>query len=427
LYQPVIKIIHKIVDHNLFKIDYDTNQSKSEITNKLNKSILMDDFIEIANNFLLKKLKISKYQILIYDSENDDLVTKSNFNIFLGQHQLYNLKNFILNSNETSIIGKKNIFSDEINYLQENDLLTMLNSEIVYCSFTDEGIPSCILVVGSKNNNILFTSEDAELLVYFVNETGKYFHKINVQKKILYQNDEIKKLEELNQIKNYFISNVSHELKTPLTAISLFSELILHNRNITLSNREEYLNIVIGECERLTRLINNLLDFSKIERGAKEYNFQIIDLNKIVNTVLKSTFYIMKLKKFKLNFSPNENEFLIYGDSDSLKEVFYNLIDNSIKYSIKNKEISINTYSDESNYIFEISDKGMGIKEENQKAIFDAYYRVKDTTTNGIGGTGLGMSIVYNIIKAHKGEIILESQWELGTTIKIILPMRNNI
>lgn len=422
LYQPIKNISQNFVNKNFFRIEYDYQKTKEIITQEIKKSLTINQLDDLSCEFFVKYFKIANFSNFYYDRELDDLILISGQNNSYNQSSLYILKEFLLNNRSHNLIANEYLFSDDISFTKNSELLGLLSCDLIICNYNDEKSPVCITLISNNSTDRTFISDDIALINLFLVQLGEQIHKINTQKKILFQDEEIKKLGELNQIKNYFISNVSHELKTPITSISLFSEIMLTNQNIEKANREEYLKIIQSECHRLTRMINNILDFSKIERGTKEYNFSEVDINSIIDLVVKSMFYILKMKKFNLIYERNNLEYMIYGDSDVLMEVFYNLIDNSIKYSTNNKEISINTYQEHGNYVCEISDKGIGIDLEHQKSIFTPYYRIKNNETSGVAGTGLGMSIVSNIIKAHKGKILLNSKVNEGTNIKIILP-----
>lgn len=422
LYQPIKNISQNFVNKNFFRIIYDYQQTKEIITQEIKKSLTINQLESVSREFFEKHLNIANFSNFFYDRELDDLIFISGQNDSYDQSSLYILREFLLKNRSHNLIANDYMFSDDISFIKNSELLDLLYSDLIIYNYNDEKKPACITLIANNSTDRTFISDDIALINLFLSQLGEQIQKINTQKKILFQDEEIRKLGELNQIKNYFISNVSHELKTPITSISLFSEIMLTNQQIEEVDREEYLRIIQSECYRLTRLINNILDFSKIERGSKEYNFIEIDLNSIVDHVIKSMIYILKMKKFNLIYERNNLEYIIYGDSDVLKEVFFNLIDNSVKYSTNKKEISIKTYLDNGNYVCEISDKGIGIDKEHQQAIFSPFYRIKNNETNGVAGTGLGMSIVSNIIKAHRGQILLNSKVNEGTNIKIILP-----
>lgn len=421
LYQPVKGILQKFVDVSFFKIARNLKQREKEIKVKIRECIITEQLFDELDKFLLDFIKVSSYcYFQLGDDKNLNLLKSKNH--LLEKHQNFILSEFARINQNVKIVAYPDIFSDDLDITEDTEYLKSIKSELVIFIYDEMGISNSVLVLGRKSNGITFNKEDYEIILSVCNEIILKYNQIIIQKELLFKSEEIKKLEELNLTKNQFVSNVSHELKTPLTAISLFSELMLNNDTIAEEKRKEYLTIIIGECQRLTRLINNVLDFSKIDRGTKEYSFEIVNLNKIADSVITSVSYLLKMKKFVLNYEKKSADYLIIADSDSLKEVFYNLIDNAIKYSTKTKEISIKTYSIDEKYYFEIQDKGIGIKKEHQNAVFDAYFRVENSETKSISGTGLGMSIVNNIIKAHKAKITLESELGKGTKIIIEFP-----
>jgi signal transduction histidine kinase len=180
------------------------------------------------------------------------------------------------------------------------------------------------------------------------------------------------------------------------------------------------LAIIEGECDRLDRLINNVLGFSKIEKGTKTYRFDFVDLKKIIDYIIETFQYQLNMQNFQVDFYADKYEdFTIYADEDALKEVFINLISNSIKYSISEKLIVIRL-SVESDYcIFSISDKGVGINSEEISKIFTPFFRSNEKNISSLGGAGLGLAIVKNILDAHSAEISVESEIGKGTSFKI--------
>jgi two-component system phosphate regulon sensor histidine kinase PhoR len=182
------------------------------------------------------------------------------------------------------------------------------------------------------------------------------------------------------------------------------------------------LKIINGESDRLTRMINNVLDFSKIEKGIKNYSFRKISLNEVVEKVLSIMQYIFSINRFNVHKEIGVFNDCINGDEDALVEALENVITNSIKYSSNRKEILIKTYQKGDYACIMISDKGKGINQEELEKIFEPYVR-SDTATEG---TGLGLSIVKNIVDAHSGNIEIYSQQDKGTDFEIFLPLNKN-
>ena len=186
---------------------------------------------------------------------------------------------------------------------------------------------------------------------------------------------------------------------------------------------KEYLRIIEGESDRLTRLINNVLDFTKIEKGIKEYNFEEVSLNKIVNEVLVLMEYQFRIKKFELHKSLMENEKLINGDEDAIAEALINLLANAIKYSAGNRTISVTTFYKDEYYCISVEDHGIGIKEFELTNIITPYFRSNDELAKNESGTGLGLAIVKHIMNAHSGKINIESTWQKGSTFTLLFPI----
>ncbi|WKN43179.1 sensor histidine kinase [Tunicatimonas pelagia] len=243
----------------------------------------------------------------------------------------------------------------------------------------------------------------------------------------------IKKEIELARIKSDFVSNVSHEIRTPLALISMFSETLMMGRVKSEEKKHEYYRIVNQESQRLTSMVNKILNFSKIEAGKHHFHFEPINLNEVVTGVLESYDFHLKNEGFHYHSRLSETELTINGDRESITEAIINLLDNAIKYSDEHKDISVLTGISADQYFVEIQDKGMGISEANQEAIFDKFFRVssslptKPTAPSSDGsprsGTGLGLSLVKYIMDAHKGTITLTSYPNKGSNFRLNFPI----
>jgi len=230
-------------------------------------------------------------------------------------------------------------------------------------------------------------------------------------------NKEIK----LAQLKSDFVSNVSHELKTPLSLISMFSETLEMGKIKSEEKRQEYYSIIHREANRLSRIVSSVLNFSKMEAGKREFKFVELDLNIIIQQIIDTYDYHFKSKGFTCNFEKN-NLPLILGDIEAISEAVINLIDNAIKYSKNEKRITVRTKIEKNSIICEIEDYGIGISEDDQKKVFDKFFRASTGNIHDTKGTGLGLSIVKSIMDAHHGEISLSSKIDRGTIFKLSFP-----
>jgi signal transduction histidine kinase len=225
----------------------------------------------------------------------------------------------------------------------------------------------------------------------------------------------------LSQLRADFVANVTHELKTPLTSIRMFAETLQLGRAASEPERQESLDVIVGETERLTRLINTVLDFSKIERGQKEYRMGDVDVSEVVRSALKTLKYSLEDKRFTLE-ADIEPGVRATADADALEQAVLNLVDNAVKYSGQAKWVRIALWSRDHSVFLRVSDKGIGIPEAEQPRIFDKFYRSPAANQGDAGGAGLGLTVVQHIVDAHGGRIEVESTVGEGSAFTIVLP-----
>jgi len=224
---------------------------------------------------------------------------------------------------------------------------------------------------------------------------------------------------QLAQMRADFISNVSHEIRTPLALISVYIETILLGR-LKSDKLHEYYQVIYQETNRLTGIVNKILNFSKIEEKKYNYNFTSLNLNEIVESVLQRYDYHLKNKSFEVSIELARKLPDILGDREALYEVIMNLIDNAIKYSNDDKFISIKSWEEFGKVVLEVTDKGIGIPENQQKFVFDKFFRVTEGEVQSVRGSGLGLAIVKHIMEGHKASISLFSIPGTGSSFKLV-------
>lgn len=221
------------------------------------------------------------------------------------------------------------------------------------------------------------------------------------------------------QMKSEFVSNVSHELRTPLSLIRMFAETIELNRFNSEEEKNEFCRIIEKESERLTHIINNFLDISRMETGSRGYVLQDIDLNKLIGDILSVYRFHMENRGFVIEKDLYQKELVIKGDRESLTEVLVNLLDNAIKYSADRKQITLRTGIDNNSVYLEICDLGIGIPADDIDHIFDKFYRVPQEKKEIKRGSGLGLALVKNIVNDHSGTISVTSQPGKGSCFRV--------
>jgi len=226
----------------------------------------------------------------------------------------------------------------------------------------------------------------------------------------------------LARLKSDFVSNVSHELRTPLALIRLYAETLELGRLTNPGKHQEYYCIIRKESERLTALINNILDFSRIEAGRKEYEFRETDMRDLVRNTLES--YRYQIEQHGFTFEENVSEVPpLKVDREAMARSLVNLVNNALKYSQDRKYIGVNLYRDNGCVKLEVIDHGIGIPAGEQNKIFEKFYRVGDPLVHNTKGSGLGLSLVQHIARAHGGEVAVHSTPGAGSKFTITLPV----
>lgn len=238
---------------------------------------------------------------------------------------------------------------------------------------------------------------------------------------VVYRN--IQREIEFARMKSDFVSNVSHELKTPLALIRMFSETLEMGRVTDSEKKQEYYRVISQETERLTHLVNNILNFSRMEAGRKEYHFQMADLNHLVGEVLKKYDYHLKQHGFRVTKHLSQDLPQLEIDKESISEALLNLIDNAVKYSKEEKYLNVSTGLENGSVFFEVEDHGIGIQPSEREKIFDKFYRVGGGLVHNTKGSGLGLALVKNIVAAHNGRIAVESEMGAGSRFRVYLPI----
>jgi len=230
----------------------------------------------------------------------------------------------------------------------------------------------------------------------------------------------------LARLKSDFVSNVSHELRTPLALIRLYAETLELGRITTREKKQQYYRIVRKESERLTALINNILDFSRIEAGRKEYEFRETDIGDLVHNTLDSYRYQIESQGFAFEEKIDDNLPPVVVDREAIARAVVNLVNNALKYSADDKFLGVKLYRDNGSVKLEVVDHGIGIARRDQAKIFEKFYRTGDPLVHNTKGSGLGLSLVRHITEAHGGEIEVDSTPGKGSKFVLSLPLNGS-
>lgn len=348
----------------------------------LNKLLTNDRTItsDFDLNFLNKMIMVNlsqmnlylDYEFLIYNNEENkvELASSENPEILKSEFNINLFQNDLMDSNLDLYL----FFPNQRQYIQESNFFNMIFSGIF------------LLVIG--------------LCFYYV---------------IL----KVFELKKLSEIKNEFIDNMTHELKTPISTISLACEALLDKEVRGKSSNENYIKIINDENRRLGGQVEKVLTIAKTEKKNYELDFDKLDIHKIIYDSININKFKVEKRNGKILKNLNAKSSIVSGNYDHLLNVFNNLIENANKYSLDTPHINITSKNKSDSIIVIISDRGIGIKKSNLDKIFDKFYREPQGNIHNVKGFGLGLSYVRNILLKHKASIKVESQLKKGTKFKI--------
>ena len=364
---------------------------RMNISNQRIRSAFMD---YTANTPIHKRLNIQELDFVIKSEFNAKMIiTPYEFQI-LDNGLSTKIKSNNFKENQEGFRYAIPIFQDEKG-IRNYELIVSFPEK-------DKYVFSSILSVGGLT---LFLT----LFIVFVSTSALY--QIVQQKKI-------------SEIKTDFINNMSHEFKTPIATINLALDAISNPKSLKTPNKLiQYANLIREENNRMLIQVENVLRISQLQKSNETIHKKSIDLHKII---LEATNHVQLLLKDKggiLNTNLNAFNYVINGNKDHITNIIINLMDNAIKYCDKKPNIKIETYNQKNDLIFTVSDNGIGMTPNVQKKIFDKFYRATSGNIHNIKGHGLGLSYVKKIVDLHKGKIILESKFGVGTNFIITLPL----
>jgi signal transduction histidine kinase len=227
----------------------------------------------------------------------------------------------------------------------------------------------------------------------------------------------------LAQQKTDFVSNVSHELKTPLTSIRMFAELMQNGNGGSSAKYPQYLRIIMVEAERLTRLINNVLDFARLERKQKQFDKKPLDLRAVVERIWEGHALHLQESGFTTRWQSAPGPYPVVGDEDALAQILVNLLSNAEKYAGERKEVELHTYLDGGSACISVLDRGIGVPSGDERKIFESFYRAHDSLSSGIQGSGLGLTLAQQLAREHGGEVRYQPRPGGGSNFTLRLPL----
>lgn len=322
---------------------------------------------------------------------------------------------------------KINLLNSAAEELFETDEKNALNKHFLLIVKDEELFEKVTSIVDSD-----FSSDEIEQVKY-----GDKYYDVTISTINNYKSEvsdiilvfhNITELKKLDQAKDDFISIISHEFKTPLTSIMMGTSMILEEKIGPLNEKQkDTLMAIEEEGERLTELVNELIELTKIESGKEIYNFKCCSMFGIVENTIKPLYHIAGEKGVNLSHSIDEDLPYVYADPEKISWVLNNLITNALKYTNVGDDINISAVINNGTMQISVKDTGIGIPKEYKDKIFDKFFHTKNNDTFEIKGTGLGLAVVKEIVEAHGGKVWCESDLDVGSNFIFTLPIWNTV
>jgi signal transduction histidine kinase len=394
-------------------------------------SVNLDLFTKHLKNATRSAYLISNYRPLLYDlvNKNEDIIgdtNMNNFKIFPSQEfhaeilltadfegytygfivPLSSLDNYV----QTKLIGIKNSFDYSPELRAKSSLSQQSISKYDYQDSFSTIFPHHNLRISIKDKASVSSYIFIGLCLLLAAMIIGFFMLVQ----------DVNRKKRMEKLRANFIANVTHELKTPLTSINMFADTILMGRAENEKTLMKYARIIVKESEKLKRMINNILEFSRQENQKLNFELKEENLSAVILDIMDEMNYWLEINKFEVSLSLDEH-LTANIDGEGLKQVLSNLITNAIKYSEEKKKIEIRLYQQNQKAIIEVEDHGIGIAEHQLSRIFEKFYRVNSSQTGNISGTGLGLKVSKDIIEAQNGSLTVTSTVNKGSTFTIQL------
>lgn len=404
-------------------LDFITRKLAQSIT-KLKDFVITvrrDEAFDTNQRFPQDELGVIGNEIIqIYDN-----LIKTRDSLALEKGKLFNHL-YVLNEGVAFFSKEKTKILTNNHFIQYLNIISNKLSVLAEDFFTiPEFDPITDFISKSTKENTLDLFENLPNKEISINKSGKYF-KIQCiifnDKSFEIMISNITKFEKNKIIKQQMTSNISHELKTPITSIKGYLETIINDPNMESEQQRRFIERADAQANRLTDLINDIVILNKIEETEDFFAFADLNVNEIIDDILDDYQSMLSERNMKIEILLDE-DILIYANRSLVLSIFRNLLENSINYAGNNCKIKIQVYREDENfYYFSLSDNGIGIPEDHLLRIFERFYRIGTDRSRKLGGTGLGLAIVKNAIILHKGEISVKNRDEGGIEFLFSLP-----
>lgn len=416
-FEPMKSRVQAFANTHIFKAQFNADRAEAKLSEEIQSATSEDNLAEKLAQSLDTLLNVSSVAIAFFTREGNRLKLRAE------RHFIINTQRSIFFSpptHEPQLVARQEQIEDGIDYcFADESQFGRWHLALAVPIASERSIVGYILL-GEKQSQLAFNAEEIRLLQRVATQTSITLARIRLQHDFALKSEEARRLHDLSELKSYFVSSVSHDLRTPLTSIKLLAELLSTKANDETAKK--YLSMIEGESERLSKMVANILRFAKSEKGVEAHHFETLNLSALVEEALKSIAYQLELGCYEVKTSFPPEPICIEGDKPSLLQAIENLISNAMKYSGESKVIELTTFITDSHAVLSVKDFGIGISPADQARLFEPFFRSSDERTKRLGGAGLGLALVKNTMTAHRGQVLVKSLVGRGSEFELHFP-----
>jgi signal transduction histidine kinase len=423
VFEPGRKRIQALVDRTFFRQDYDYRKAVLSFNGRAQRITSAEHLISQFTGAVSEGLPIDRIGLAVCEPAREG----PKFIYRQGISEQAGLALLSLEPNPVNVWAREAaVRTTQGMDFSAQDLLASMDWDVaVPLPFEPETMTGC-LALGRKKSGQGYTAEDIDLVKTLAGELALGLRRIRLQEEIIYERATREKADELSRLKTEFISSVSHELRTPMSSLQGLSELLGSGKVTEEARRERLLQLMAGECGRLSRFLQNVLDFGRIEKETKLYDRRTVPLQPIIQEIVDLCRSGVAAEECVLRAEMPAEPVLLEADQDAVRQALLNLLDNAIKYSEGRKEVTVRLVQAGEHVEIQVEDHGMGIEPQDRDKIFEAFFRSPEAVRHNPKGVGLGLKIVKHIMDAHGGRVGLRSVPGRGSTFSLIFPARGS-
>ncbi|MEW6511839.1 MAG: HAMP domain-containing sensor histidine kinase, partial [Bacteroidota bacterium] len=391
LFEPVRRAVQHFVDRRFFRVEYDFREAGKRFLEEIGRAVDERQLGSLLVRQTNDVIPVERIGVFAFQPPGDRLILLAHdgFSLLSGR-----TTHFSWNQLHTPLdrpVALAGTVEPGVDVAGADPIVFRRWGMAVVFSIRDEkDAVRGFLVLGPRKSGTRFSAEDIDLLSQVAAESGMALERIVLQRELLLEQAETRRLDELNKLKSEFVSYVSHELRSPLTSIKLFTELLRSPRRHLDNKGKEFLRIIEGEADRLGRMITTILDSARIEQGRKEYSFTAADCSVLVRSAMEAMSFQLAQGGFRVRVSTPRSTLTIKADPDAVKQAIINIVSNAIKYSGERRVVTVRLVRKDRAARCSIADRGLGIPAESLPHIFERFYRDQSVQKKA-QGVGLGL------------------------------------